>query len=89
MAELAVTLSTKYANPAPLGLFGFGLTTCVRSAINAGLLPNEAVSAVVPLAFAYGGVAQIIAGVLEFKTGNTLGWSPSRLAVSSGGGSPS
>jgi uncharacterized protein len=73
MAELAVKLPTKYANPAPLGLFGFGLTTCVLSAINAGLLPHEAVSVVVPLAFAYGGVAQIIAGVLEFKTGNTFG----------------
>ena len=61
------------ANPAPLGLAGFGLTTCVLSAINAGLLPHEAVAAVVPLAFAYGGIAQIIAGILEFRTGNTFG----------------
>jgi uncharacterized protein len=63
----------KIANPAPLGLAGFGLTTCVLSAINAGLLPHEAVAVVVPLAFAYGGVAQIIAGILEFRTGNTFG----------------
>ena len=63
----------KIANPAPLGLAGFGLTTCVLSAINAGLLPHEAVPVVVPLAFAYGGVAQIIAGILEFRTGNTFG----------------
>ena len=63
----------KSANPAPLGLAGFGLTTVVLSAINAGLLPREATSAVVPLAFAYGGVAQIIAGILEFKNGNTFG----------------
>ena len=63
----------KPANPGPLGLFGFGVTTCVLSAINAGLLPKEAVPAVVPLAFAYGGVAQIIAGVLEFRNGNTFG----------------
>jgi len=63
----------KHANPGPLGLFGFGLTTCVLSAINAGLLPHEAVAAVVPLAFAFGGIAQIIAGILEFKTGNTFG----------------
>ncbi|HEY4355779.1 MAG TPA: acetate uptake transporter [Acidobacteriaceae bacterium] len=63
----------KVANPGPLGLFGFGLTTCVLSAINAGLLPHEAVAVVVPLAFAYGGVAQIIAGVLEFRNGNTFG----------------
>jgi len=63
----------KSANPGPLGLAGFGLTTVVLSAINAGMLPHEAVPAVVPLAFAYGGVAQLIAGVLEFKTGNTFG----------------
>jgi succinate-acetate transporter protein len=67
------TSATKIANPGPLGLFGFGLTTCVLSAVNAGLLPHEAVAAVVPLAFAYGGVAQLIAGVLEFRVGNTFG----------------
>jgi succinate-acetate transporter protein len=61
------------ANPGPLGLAGFGLTTVVLSAINAGLLPHEGVAAVVPLAFAYGGVAQLIAGALEFKVGNTFG----------------
>src|SRR5215471_7384332 len=64
---------SKVANPAPLGLAGFGLTTVVLSAINAGLLPKEAVPAVVPLAFSFGGVAQIIAGILEFKNGNTFG----------------
>jgi succinate-acetate transporter protein len=63
----------KLANPGPLGLFGFGLTTIVLSAINAGLLPHEAVAVVVPLAFAYGGVAQLIAGIFEFRTGNTFG----------------
>src|SRR5665213_2332662 len=63
----------KLANPAPLGLAGFGLTTVVLSAVNAGLLPHEAVAAIVPLAFAYGGVAQIIAGILEFRAGNTFG----------------
>ncbi len=61
------------ANPAPLGLAGFGLTTVVLSAINAGWVPRDAVPAVVPLAFAYGGVAQIIAGILEFANGNTFG----------------
>ena len=61
------------ANPAPLGLAGFGLTTVVLSAINAGLLPKEATPAVVPLAFAFGGVAQIIAGAMEFKNNNTFG----------------
>jgi succinate-acetate transporter protein len=61
------------ANPGPLGLAGFGLTTVALCSIHAGFLPHEAVAAVVPLAFAYGGVAQLIAGVLEFKTGNTFG----------------
>jgi uncharacterized protein len=70
--ETSVSLP-KIANPGPLGLFGFGLTTCVLSAINSGLLPHEAVPVVVPLAFAYGGVAQLIAGVLEFRNGNTFG----------------
>ncbi len=44
------------ANPAPLGLAGFGLTTIVLSSMNAGLFPPEAASVVVPLAFAYGGL---------------------------------
>jgi succinate-acetate transporter protein len=64
------------ANPAPLGLAGFGLTTVVLSSINAGLLTGDApalTAAVVPLAFAFGGVGQLIAGVLEHKNGNTFG----------------
>ena len=65
--------TTRLANPGPLGLFGFGLTTCVLSIVNAGLLPHEAVAVVVPLAFAYGGVAQLIAGIFEFRAGNTFG----------------
>lgn len=63
----------KIANPGPLGLSGFGLTTVVLSCINAGWLSHEAVPVVVPLAFAYGGVAQIIAGILESRNGNTFG----------------
>jgi uncharacterized protein len=61
------------ANPAPLGLAAFGLTTVVLSCMNAGLFPPEAAVVVVPLAFAYGGLAQIIAGVLEYRNGNTFG----------------
>lgn len=74
-AQTAAPVSTvpRYANPAPLGLAAFGLTTVVLSAINAGWLPPEAVPAVVPLAFAFGGLAQLVAGALEFKTGNTFG----------------
>lgn len=52
---------TKMANPAPLGLAGFGVTTVVLSAINAGLLSSEALPAVIPLAFAFGGFAQTLA----------------------------
>ncbi len=63
----------KPGNPAPLGLVAFGLTTVVLSAINAGLVPKDAVIVVVPLAFAFGGLGQIIAGVLEFRNGNTFG----------------
>jgi succinate-acetate transporter protein len=61
------------ANPAPLGLAGFGLTTVMLSCINAGLMPPDSLSAVIPMAFAFGGLAQIITGVLEFVNGNTFG----------------
>ena len=70
---MATNGASKPANPAPLGLMGFGLTTVLLSSINAGLIPPEGINAVVPLAFAFGGLAQIIAGVLEFTTGNTFG----------------
>ncbi|SRR6266536_537570 len=63
----------KVANPAPLGLAGFGLTTVMLSCINAGITPPEGASAVVPMAFAFGGLAQIIAGILEYANGNTFG----------------
>jgi succinate-acetate transporter protein len=72
-APLTAAPLAKQANPGPLGLAGFGLTTVVLSLVNAGILPHESVAAIVPLAFAYGGVAQLIAGVLEFKAGNTFG----------------
>jgi succinate-acetate transporter protein len=76
MSQLATTYqpeSRPTANPGPLGLAGFGLTTVILSCVNAGLLSHEAVPVVVPLAFAYGGVAQIVAGILEFRNGNTFG----------------
>jgi succinate-acetate transporter protein len=68
--------ATRTANPAPLGLAGFGLTTVVLSSINAGWVKGDTpglLAVVVPLAFAYGGVAQILAGFFEFKNGNTFG----------------
>src|SRR5690348_7161027 len=72
-AKDALSATGRVANPAPLGLAAFGLTTVVLSTINAGLLPGEAVPAVIPLAFSFGGLAQIIAGCLEYGNGNTFG----------------
>ncbi|MHB8256915.1 MAG: acetate uptake transporter [Acidiferrobacterales bacterium] len=65
--------ASKMANPAPLGLVGFGLTTVILSLVNAGVLPPGGEQVVIPLAFAYGGLIQMIAGILEFRTGNTFG----------------
>lgn len=59
------------ANPGPLGLLGFGMTTILLNLHNAGILPMSAV--IIAMGFALGGLAQIIAGVLEFKKGNTFG----------------
>lgn len=61
------------ANPGPLGLVGFGLTTVLLSLINAHILPAGGEPVVIPLALAYGGLIQLIAGLLEFRTGNTFG----------------
>ena len=61
------------ANPAPLGLAGFALTTFVLSMFNAGLVSDKGVPVVLGLALAYGGIAQFLAGMWEFRTGNTFG----------------
>jgi succinate-acetate transporter protein len=63
----------KEANPAPLGLAGFALTTLILSLINAGLLTGSSLAIVVSLALAYGGLGQLIAGWWDFKNGNTFG----------------
>jgi succinate-acetate transporter protein len=59
------------ANPAPLGLSGFALTTFVLSCWNAGFFP--APNIVLGLALFYGGLAQLLAGMWEFRSGNTFG----------------
>jgi succinate-acetate transporter protein len=65
---------TDTANPAPLGLVGFGLTTVLLSLGNAGILPGNATTIVViPLAMAFGGTIQLFAGLLEYREGNTFG----------------
>ena len=61
------------ANPAPLGLAGFALTTFVLSFFNAGIMPAEGAVIVLPLALFYGGLAQFMAGMWEFKKDNTFG----------------
>jgi succinate-acetate transporter protein len=59
------------ANPAPLGLMGFGMTTVLLNIHNAGFYPMNAM--ILSMGFFYGGIAQIIAGIMEWKKGNTFG----------------
>jgi len=59
------------ANPAPLGLFGFGMTTVLLNLHNAGFY--EMNTMILAMGLFYGGMAQIIAGILEFKKNNTFG----------------
>ncbi len=63
------------ANPAPLGLSGFGLTTLVLSFVNANIVGGGPATfpIVLGMAFAFGGLAQLLAGMWEFRTGNTFG----------------
>jgi hypothetical protein len=56
-----------------LGLAAFALTTFVLSFYNAQLAPASGLPIVFALAFAYGGLAQLLAGMWEFRTGNTFG----------------
>ncbi|MBN2063210.1 MAG: acetate uptake transporter [Sedimentisphaerales bacterium] len=62
----------KLANPAPLGLMGFGMTTILLNIHNAGFFADIS-PMVLAMGLFYGGMAQVIAGVLEFKKGNTFG----------------
>ncbi len=62
---------TKLANPAPLGLMGFGMTTVLLNIHNAGFYPVTSV--ILAMGLFYGGLAQVIAGIMEFRKGNTFG----------------
>lgn len=64
-------MSDKLANPAPLGLLAFGMTTVLLNLHNAGFYPLD--SMILAMGFAYGGIAQIIVGSMEFRKGNTFG----------------
>jgi succinate-acetate transporter protein len=61
------------ADPGPLGLAAFALTTFVLSMFNAGLVSEKGEPIVFGLALMYGGIAQFVAGLWEFRTGNTFG----------------
>jgi succinate-acetate transporter protein len=61
----------KLANPAPLGLMGFGMTTVLLNIHNAGFY--DLGSMVLAMGIFYGGLAQIVAGVLEYRKANTFG----------------
>lgn len=59
------------ANPAPLGLMGFGMTTILLNIHNAGFFELDAM--ILAMGIFYGGLAQVIAGIMEFKKNNTFG----------------
>jgi succinate-acetate transporter protein len=64
-------MEQKLSNPAPLGLMGFGMTTVLLNIHNAGFFPASVM--ILAMGIFYGGLAQIIAGILEFRKGNTFG----------------
>lgn len=68
------TVPVKFSNPAPLGLAGFALTTTLLSLINAGLSSGDGLGLVLACALAYGGTAQVFAGLCELPRGNTFGF---------------
>ncbi|KAB8287905.1 hypothetical protein EYC80_010263 [Monilinia laxa] len=76
------TTQRKFANPAPLGLSAFALTTFVLSLVNVGTAGVTQPNIVVALAFGYGGIVQLLAGMWEMAVGNTFG----ATALSSYGG---
>ncbi|MFA6075463.1 MAG: acetate uptake transporter [Negativicutes bacterium] len=71
MTETKVRVTDTIANPAPLGLLGFGMTTILLNIHNAGWAPLNV--AIISIGIFYGGIAQIIAGIMEYKKGNTFG----------------
>lgn len=64
--------NTQLANPAPLGLMGFAATTWLLSLVNAGWFGAESLPLVLAMALAFGGAAQVLAGLLSFVRGNTF-----------------
>jgi succinate-acetate transporter protein len=81
-AVVAPAFGAGIADPGPLGLAAFALTTFVLSVSNAGWLPASVGAAFLGLALFYGGIIQVLAGMWEFAKGNTFG----ALAFASYGG---
>ena len=71
MNETSVQLKDTTANPAPLGLLAFGMTTILFNLHNAGLFPLDTM--ILAMGIFYGGLAQVIAGIMEWKKNNTFG----------------
>jgi uncharacterized protein len=71
--QAAVLSGWKPADPAPLGLAAFAMTTFVLSMFNANLVNGKGLPVVLGLALAYGGIVQVLAGMWEFRNGNTFG----------------
>jgi succinate-acetate transporter protein len=65
-------MSEKKANPAPLGLLGFGITTVLLNFMH-NFRGGAVDSMILGMGLAYGGLAQVIAGIMEYKNGNTFG----------------
>jgi len=70
MNETVIELRDKTGNPAPLGLLGFGMTTVLLNLHNAGFY--ELNSMILAMGICYGGAAQIVAGIMEWRKGNTF-----------------
>jgi len=71
MGEIETKIKDTTANPAPLGLMGFGMTTVLLNLHNAGFFALGTM--ILAMGIFYGGVAQIIAGIMEWKKNNTFG----------------
>jgi succinate-acetate transporter protein len=71
MEQSTITIKDNTANPAPLGLLGFGMTTVLLNLHNAGIF--EMNSMILAMGIFYGGIAQVIAGIMEAKKNNTFG----------------
>ena len=71
MQDTVVTIKDTTSNPAPLGLMGFGMTTVLLNLHNAGFFPLDTM--ILAMGIFYGGIAQIIADIMEWRKNNTFG----------------